>query len=193
MARLLFNLWGYLFQKKLSDIRSAYDATIMALESNRSKRASDLSDFERAVSAGETDAWEYDEHGEALYSREKMHEFLIEEATSTITVARKAYVVILHHYWETQCNEWMQVKDYKFCKAYKDLRSHGLAIKDSKLEDLRKKCNVIKHENKPLSLSAHDVDQMFEAVKISGIQIDSPFAPSCMPRQGPLASGEATT
>ena len=193
MARLPFNMWGFIFQKELSDIRSAYDATIMALESNRAKRASDLSDFERAVSAGETDAWEYDEHGEALYSREDMHELLIEEATSTIIVARKAYVVILHHYWEKRCNEWMRVKDYKFCKAYQILRSHGLAINQSELEALRLKCNVIKHKNKPLSLCAHDVDQMFEAVKISGIQIDSPFAPSCVPRQRPLASGEPTT
>jgi hypothetical protein len=172
MARLPFNIRGYIFQKELGDIRRAYDATIMALESNRAKLASDLSDFERAVSVGETDAWEYDENGEVLYSRERMHELLIEDATSTITIARQAYVVILHHYWEKRCKEWMRVKDYEFCKAYKHLQAQGLAVDRSNLERLRATCNKIKHGNQPSNLGAHDVDRMFEAVKISGIQTE---------------------
>jgi hypothetical protein len=193
MARLLFNLHGYIFQKELNDIRRAYDETIMALESNSAKLAGDFSDFERAVSAGEADEWEYDEHGEILYSRKRMHKILLEDSASTIAVAREAYVVILHHHWEKRCKEWMQLSEYKYCEAYQNLQSHGLAIDQSNLEILRKKCNAIKHKNKPSNLCAHDVDQMFEAVKISGIQIDSPFAPSRMPRQRPLTSGEAAT
>jgi hypothetical protein len=172
MARLPFNMRGYIFQKELSDIRRAYDATIMALESNRAKLASDLSDFQRAVSVGETSEWEYDEDGEVLYSHERMHELLIEDATSTITVAREAYVVILHHYWEKRCKEWMQLKQYKACKAYKYLQAHGLAVDQSNLETLRSTCNKIKHGNQPSNLDAHDVDRMFEAVKISGIQTE---------------------
>src|ERR1700755_2411253 len=78
-------------RKGLAIFGSAYEATIMALESNRAKLASDLADFERAVSAGETGAWEYDEYGEVLYSRERLHELLIKDATSAITVAREAY------------------------------------------------------------------------------------------------------
>ncbi len=178
MATLPFNLCGYIFQKGLGDIRRAYDATIMAPESNRAKLASDLSDLERAVSAGETSAWENDEYDEPLYSRERLHELLIEDATSAITVAREAYVVILHHYWEKRCKEWMRVSDYKYSQAYQNLRSYGLAIDQSNLETLRTTCNAIKHENQRLNICAHEVDQMFEAVKVSGIQIDSPFAPS---------------
>jgi hypothetical protein len=178
MAKLPINLCGYIFQKGLGDIRSAYEATIMALESNRAKLASDLADFERAVSAGETGAWEYDEYGEVLYSRERLHELLIKDATSAITVAREAYGVILHHYWEKRCKEWMRLSDYKYSQAYQDLRSHGLAIDQSNLETLRETCNTIKHEIQPLNIFPYQVDQMFEAVKISGIQIDSPFVPS---------------
>jgi hypothetical protein len=69
MARLPFNMRGYIFQKGLSDIRRAYDTTIIALESKRAKLANDLSAFQRAVSDGETDAWEYDENGDGPYSR----------------------------------------------------------------------------------------------------------------------------
>ena len=176
MARLPFNMRGYIFQKGLSDIRRAYEATIIALESNRAKLANDLSDFERAVSAGETDACEYDEDGEILYSHERMHELLIEDATSTITVARDAYVVILHHYWEKQCKEWMQLKKksdkYILCNAYKHLQARGLVVDQSNLETLRITCNEIKHGNQPSNLGAHDVDRMFEAVKISGVQTE---------------------
>jgi hypothetical protein len=172
MARLPFNMRGYIFQKGLSDIRRAYDTTIIALESNRAKLANDLSDFQRAVSDGETDAWEYDENGEGLYSRESMQELLIEDATSTITIAREAYVVILHHYWEKQCKELMQAKQYKACKAYNHLLADGFAIDRSNLEKLRSACNEIKHGNQPPNLCAHDVDQMFEAVRISGIQTE---------------------
>jgi hypothetical protein len=184
MVRLPFNMHGYIFQKGLNDIRRAYDETIMALESHRAKLVGDFSDFERAVSTGEADEWEYDEHGEALYSRERMHKILIEDSASTIAIAREAYVVILHHYWEKRCKEWMQLTEYKYCQAYQKLRSHGLAIDQSNLENIRKKCNAIKHKNKPMNLYAHDVDQMFEAVKISGIQIDSPFSPSHIHAKG---------
>jgi hypothetical protein len=170
MARLLFNARGYIFQKGLSDIRRAYDTTIIALESNRAKLANDLSDFQRALSVGKTDAWEYDEDGEALYSREGMHELLIDDATSTINIAREAYVVILHHYWEKQCKELMQERQYKACEAYNYLQAYGLAIDQSNLETLRLTCNKIKHGDQPPNLCAHDVDQMFEAVRISGIQ-----------------------
>ncbi len=69
MDRFPFNMRGYIFQKGLSDIRRAYNTTIIALESNRTKLANDLSDFQRAVSTGETDAWEYDENGDGPYSR----------------------------------------------------------------------------------------------------------------------------
>jgi len=193
MARLPFNLCGYIFQKELNDIHRAYDATIMALESNRAKLASDLSDFERAVAAGETDAWEYDEHGEALYSRERMHELLIEDATSTITVAREAYVVILHHYWEKRCKEWMQLKQYKACKAYEHLQGHGLAVDRCNLETLRATCNEIKHGNQPSKVSAHDIDRMFEAVKISGVQTDSQFAASLYATPTALKYDKAAT
>ncbi len=172
MARLPFNIRGYMFQKELSDIRRAYDATIMALESNRTKLASELLDFQRAVTVGEASEWEHDENGEVLYSRERMHELLIEDATSTITVAREAYVVILHHYWEKRCKEWMCVTNYKFCKAYKHLQAYGLAVDQSNLEILRSTCNEIKHGNQPSNLGAQDVDRMFDAVKISGIQTE---------------------
>lgn len=172
MAQLPFNMRGYLFRKGLSDIRRAYDETILALESNRVKLENDLSNFERALSAGETGAWEYDEDGELLYSRERMHELLIEDALSTIAVAREAYVAILHHYWEKCCNEWMQVKRYQFDKAYKHLQAHGLAVDLSNLETLRTTCNTIKHGNQRSNLDADHIDRMFEAVKKSGIQTD---------------------
>ena len=158
------NMRGYIFQKGLSDIRRAYDATIMALESNRAKLVSDLSDFQRAVSVGEASEWEYDEDGEMLYSHERVHELLIEDAASTITVAREAYVVVLHHYWEKRCKEWMCGKAYKFCKAYKYLQTYGLAVDRSNLEMLRSTCNEIRHGNQPPNPGAHDVDRMFEAV-----------------------------
>lgn len=173
MTRLPINIVGYIFQKGLDDIRRAYDTTITVLEENRAKRASDLSDFERALSAGEMDAWEYDEDGEELYRRESLYQLLIEEALSEIAVAREAYVVILHHYWEKRCKEWMQLKkrqNYIACEAYEHLQALGLAVDQLSLETLRLTCNEIKHGNEAPNLSANDVDRMFEAVKTSGIQ-----------------------
>jgi hypothetical protein len=205
MARLPFrlNLYGYAFEKGLADIRHAYDATIVALEEQRADVESAAQEFHRAVAAGETEAVKYDEDGEVLYYYHELHEMHIEDITSSIPIARNAYVVILHHYWEKCCVAWMQIKEYKAKQAYVELARHGLIVDREGLETLREACNTIKHNNRALydrcpclfvelpassaganvdfadllRLQPHHIDRMFGAVKTSGIQIDSQFAP----------------
>jgi hypothetical protein len=172
-----FNMDGYIFEQELDDIRRAYEATIAALEKQHSDLEGNSLEFQRALAAGETEAAEYDEHGEKLYDYEDLHEMRIKAAVATIIIARQAYVVILHHYWEKCCNAWMQTgEDYKWEKACDCLDSHGLLVDRDGLEKLRKACNTIKHNN-PLQLRPCDVDRMFEAVKTSGIRSDSDVAP----------------
>lgn len=209
MAKLRFNLHGYVFEKGLADIRRAYDATIATLEKQHMDRVGDSLEFQRALAAGETGPSEYDESGEKLYDYEQLHEMLIEEMASSILVAREAYVVILHHYWEKRCDEWMQTKGhYDSTRAHAWLGAHGLTIDHCGLATLREASNTIKHNNAALfkrrpdlfkqpgprsgskvdyanwlQLNPTDINRMFEAVKTSGIQIDTEFAPSFMPQE----------
>jgi hypothetical protein len=205
MAKCFFNLHGYIFEQGLGDIRRAYDATIAALEGQRERAHADRLEFQRAFAAGEVGSTEYDDAGNRLYDYEELHDLLIEQAASSIPVARQAYVVILHHYWEKCCGSWMQTgqKRYNHKDAYAWLTAHDLAPDRDALETLREATNVIKHNSAALykrrpdlfsfpdgtpvahpdflaalSLTSDDIDYVFAAVKNSGIAFDRTFEPS---------------
>jgi hypothetical protein len=209
LAMALFNLPGYLFEKWLGDVRRAYDATIDALETANIAAAACSLEFDRSLAAGETGASEYDESGEKLYDYAQLHAMLVEDSASIIPIARQAYVVILHHYWEKRCKEWMESgKKYKhgLSEVYPWLEAQGLAVDRDGLEILREASNTVKHnasnlfKRRPdmfdqpasarapvsdcaslLRLRPDDIDRMFVAVKKSGPKFDSDFWPTFVP------------
>ena len=199
MAPFNFNWYGYRFQKGLTDIRRAYDATIAALEKQHENAQSEMLKLQRAVAAGELDPTEYDGDGEPLYAKEQYQEIVIEDAAATIPIARRSYVVVIHHYWERNCDQWMQRKKaYSPEAAYTWLEERGISVDRDNLEFLRLASNTIKHNSpklaeknpalfqisnsvieKPhyhdaLRLQEIHIDRMFDAVGQSGLQVDTP-------------------
>ncbi|WP_157220615.1 hypothetical protein [Flavisphingomonas formosensis] len=203
MAKLSFNLNGYLYQKGVSEIEIAYKETVSALSSRKHKLEIDLTENARAVEAREIDPYERDADGSILYEKEKAIKYSIDDAASSLRIARESYVIILHHYWEKRCDEWMHSKkNYDPLRAYNFLEKNGLAVDRSRLEILRLSCNTLKHNSSnlfegypgmfdqnhmndatrvsyanALRLTDSFVEEMFEAIRSSGIQIDSNFAP----------------
>jgi hypothetical protein len=162
------------------------------------------------LAAGEVGSAEYDDAGEHLYNYDALHAMRIDDAASTIPIAREAYLVILHHYWERCCNSWMQTRKYVPDDAYKWLAERGLTPDCENLETLRQASNAIKHNNRSLQkrrpdlfeqpipmpgmkteagnalhLPPGEIDKIFVAVKTSGIRFDSGFAPDFMPQPRP--------
>lgn len=183
MARLKFNVAGYVFEMGLDQLRRAYDKTMAALEDERRRLELDFCDFRAAEAAGEAASVDYDASGEPLYRREQLHEMLLENAEAALHIGRNAYVVALHHHWEKRCKAWMEEEHYRYGEAYRCLKKHGLSVDNRGLETLRKACNAIKHGGAERRIGADAVDAMFNAVRSSGITSTSLVAPPLRPRQ----------
>lgn len=178
----------------MKHIQQAYDVTIAALENQLSCSKAERVAHLRAVEEGSADPYEYD-GDEPLYRKEDLHDLLVDAAASTLPIALSAYVIVLHHFWEKSCVEWMATKKYVADDAYTWLQGQGLTVDVEQLEVLRDSANTLKHnadklfKRRPdlfhepsgndlakrnyaelLNLQKEDIVRMFKAVATSGMQ-----------------------
>lgn len=160
MVNFKFSMRGYVFQQGLEDLRRAFDATMRAVHTAHENAQADWLRDHIAIEAGQLSANIYeDDH--FLYSRETLHELLIEQAAAAIPVAINAYVVMLHHYWEKSVDHWRNATNhYKHAREYDWLESKGLTPDREGLELLRKATNTIKHNNSELHTDRPELFRM---------------------------------
>lgn len=162
MAKFPFSMRGYFYEKSLEDMRSAFRATIRALQTEHENNVSELLTIQMRAEGGEPAA-EYDEDGELLYYHEDAQAMRIDQSTFALRSARNAFVVMLHHLWEKAVDDWREAKpkdNYEPKKAYAWLEAKGFELDRETLEFLRMASNAIKHNNRDL-WETHKHDSLF--------------------------------
>jgi hypothetical protein len=201
MAKFPYSMRGYLYEKSLEDMRSAFRATMRALHTEHENNIDKLRAIQRRVEAGEPTA-EYDEDGHFLYYHEDAQGMRADQSLFALRSARNAFVVMLHHLWEKAVDDWREAKpkdNYNAQKAYSWLESSGFAIDRDALEFLRTASNAIKHNNRDfwdrykhqglfaisdnavdgvdfataMRLEDRHVEQIIDALKGCGLRMDS--------------------
>lgn len=162
MVKFPFSLRGYLYEKSLDDMRSAFQATMRALHTEHENNLAEMAAIQRREAEGQVGA-EYDDDGEFLYCHTDAQEMRIDQSEFALRSARNAFVVMLHHLWEKAVDGWREAKpkdNYNAAKAYSWLEDHGFKIDRDALEFLRMACNAIKHNNSDL-WEKHKHDGLF--------------------------------
>ena len=196
MAQLNFNAIGHLFQEGLCNVHAAYETALASLTDRLSVIEDQYINDLAAVRDG-ADPYIRDDDGTELYTYEQAYEINLSNAETARRVGQIAFIVILHHFWERQCNRWMGTTDYKADAAYEFLKARGLTVDRAALEILRKACNTVKHDSQTLhktnpelfypaagsrktpnyeeTLIVDDafLDSLFDAVRNSGPNISS--------------------
>lgn len=190
-----FDVRGYLYHNGLSDIRTAYERTMEAMDKLCEEADQRKANISKLIQSGEMENHTYDDDGVSHPTALEIAEFLIEEAESTANIARSAYVLIFYHYWEKNCAHWMgKTEKYDAKKAYHYLAGDNVPFSEVELERMRKLANFIKHDKSEcradhpeffqppprthpgsrvihsddLWLTSHHMDDLFETLRTSG-------------------------
>lgn len=198
MVAFNFNADGYVFETGLKNIRAAYDASLASLNDLIAQVEHRHLLQEMAVATG-ADPYVREDDGTPLHHYGQVYELELDDAHDSLRTAQTAFIVILHHFWERQCDKWMESdKNYDAKRAYSYLEARGLTIDRAELEILRKASNTIKHNSDQLYKSNRElfdfmagkrpqpnyeatlkvtdafIDRLFTAVRNSGPTIHSP-------------------
>jgi hypothetical protein len=106
MAKLDFNMQGYVFQEGVKTLRAGFETAVEALRSARTRAQQDLQAYEAAVAADPTQWIGEEEDGLVLWDQSQVLEMSIADAEEALLALRKAFVIAIYHHWERAALRW---------------------------------------------------------------------------------------
>lgn len=149
MVKLSFDARGYAFKAGLNVLREGYISASTALAANVERVKAEAVTYE----ASDEFIGERDDDGYVLWEQSQVLDMQRETAEEALMALRRAYAIVLYHYWEREIQTYTESRtsaDHE--KLKKRATDKGILI-DARLGAVRDLANALKH-NKGAKLQA---------------------------------------
>ncbi len=148
MARLSFNVLGFIYEDGIRNLRRIHDAASDGLNRHLQAAYADVDQYDWGVKAGAPEKVERDEEtGQVIYDHRDTliyHITTAEEAKSTLN---KSIAITAFHHWERSARDWTKMPQEKsFFDLRKAVTTKGYPV-SAKLLLLYLLANLLKHGN----------------------------------------------
>lgn len=145
MARLDFNLHGYLFQEGVKGLALGFSTATAALAAGSRRLERELAAYEARVAAGGERIGEW-EDGICLFEKDDILRLESEAAAEALMDLRKAYVLAAYHLWERSAQRWTQRTNANHTVLVGQTKERGYPL-DPGLDGVRDLANTLKHNS----------------------------------------------
>lgn len=139
-----FNWAGYEYQSGLKTLRNSYDRAFHSLQSDIDQAYQDINFYDGEHSDKVDPDIERDDEGQVIHDPRDSLIYASLMAEQAMQALRKAYAIMIYHYWERGARDWGNKEHGGFKGVVKAAQDAGIFV-DPNITDLLMLVNTLKH------------------------------------------------